>query len=329
MHWQDVLDYAPVALDENFFAAGGDSLRAIHVMTRIEAELGVPMSMDTLLFAPTIRELAQAVRAQANGGPHDRIVALRASGSRPPFFFYDTLVNGGGLYARFLAAALDPEQPIYLVRPNGALGDAVPESIEAMADADAVMIATAVPSQTYRLAGWCSGGVVAFEIARRLENAGSTVDVVALIASSAPNALLEPLWAWTSRACGFLSQRNRVRAFRIARSIANSIRTRSYPAEIWNAIYALRHPIEAPKTLADQIYVDHLLRYFPKRTARSIDLIWPDDDRPILSGDPSMGWRHVARVRHHRVSGDHTTVLSDHLDELGTVLRRIFDSADG
>jgi hypothetical protein len=42
-----------------------------------------------------------------------------------------------------------------------------------------------------------------------------------------------------------------------------------------------------------------------------------------------MGWRHVARVRRHSVSGDHDTVLTDHIGELGTVLRRIFDSADG
>jgi thioesterase domain-containing protein len=213
------------------------------------------------------------------------------------------------------------------VCPNGALGDAIPESIDAMAAADAVMIAAAVPSQTYRLAGFCAGGMVAFEVARHLENAGSTVDVVTLIASSAPNARLELLWAWTSRACWFLTERDTARVYRIVRSIANAVRTRSYPAEILNAIYALWHPI-APAAPADQIYVDRLLRYFPRRTALSIDLIWPDDDRPMLSGDPSMGWRHVARVRRHSVSGDHATVLTDHVGELGTVLRRIFDSAD-
>jgi acyl-CoA synthetase (AMP-forming)/AMP-acid ligase II/thioesterase domain-containing protein/acyl carrier protein len=327
--WQEVLEYAPVALDENFFAAGGDSLRAIHVMTRIEAELGVTMSTDTLLFAPTIQQLAKAVRARAvlaqtNTTYRNRIVALRSTGSRPPLFFYDSDVDGGGLYARFLKAALDLEQPIYLVRPNGALGDAIPESIDAMAAADAAMIATAVPSQTYRLAGFCAGGVVAFEVARHLENAGSTVDVVALIASSAPNALLEPLWAWTSRVCGFLSQRNHVRVYRTLRSLANAIRSRSYPAEIINAIYALRHPF-VPETPAGRIYTDRLLRHFPKPTARSIDLIWPDDDRPIVAGDPYMGWRHVARVRRHSVAGDHTTVLTEHLDELGAMLRRIFD----
>jgi thioesterase domain-containing protein len=197
-----------------------------------------------------------------------------------------------------------------------------------MADADAAMIAAAVPSQTYRLAGFCSGGVVAFEVARRLEAAGFTVDVAALIASSAPNALLETLLTWTTRACAFLSQRSQVRVYKFVRSIANAARTRSYPVEIVNAVYDVLHP--APATAPDvQIYGDRLLRYFPKRSALSVDLIWPKADRLMLSGDPSMGWSRVARVRPHTVSGDHTTVLTEHIGELGAVLRRIFDTADG
>jgi thioesterase domain-containing protein/acyl carrier protein len=326
--WEDVLEYAPVARDENFFAAGGDSLRAIHVMNRIEADLGVTMSEDTLLFAPTIRELAQAVVTQAKGTNRNRIVTLRATGSRPPLFYYDSDVNGGGLYARFLQAALDPEQPIYVVRPNGALGDAIPESVDAMAAADAALIATTVPSATYRLAGFCAGGIVAYEVARHLERAGSAVDVVALIGSAAPNASLEPLWTWTSRASRFLSQRNKVRVYRFVRSIANAVLTRSYPVEIFNAISWLSQSF-APPTPADAAYVDRLLRYFPKRTARSIDLVWAEDDRLVVAGDPSMGWRRVAPVRRHSVRGNHMTVLTDHLSELGLVLRRIFDSADG
>jgi oxalate---CoA ligase len=326
--WEEVLEYAPVALDENFFAAGGDSLRAIRVMTRIEAELGVTLSMDMLLFAPTIRELAQAVLAEATTTRISRIVALRTTGSRPPLFFYDSDVNSGGLYARFLLSALDSEQPVYVVRPNGALGDDIPESIEHMADADAAMIAAAVPSQAYRLAGFCAGGVVAFEVARRLESAGYTVDVVTLVSSSAPNALLEPVWKLTSHLSAAIPKRGRTILYKAVRSIANALRTRSSPAEILIAMRELRHP-PAPQSPAEQVYSDRLLHYFPKPTARSVDLVWADDDTPRISGDPTMGWRHVADVRRYSVAGDHMTVLTEHLAELGNVLRRIFDAADG
>lgn len=316
--WEDVLAYAPVQIDENFFAAGGDSMRAVRVIMRVEEDLGVALSMDALLFAPTIRKLAQVIVAQANGAQRRRIVTLRATGSRPPLFFFDGDLNGGGLYARFLLEALDAEQPVYVVRPHGVAGDAVPESIELMAAANATLIATTVPSQTYRLAGFCNGGNVAFEVARCLEAAGFGVDALALIGSSAPNARLEPLWALTGGV---------PRVYRAARSIVNAVRTRSAPAELLNTLYDRLHQA-GPPSAAVWIYQDRLLRHFPQRTTRWVDVIWGVEDRPRIAGDPSMGWRRVARVRRHSVSGDHTTMLTDHVGELGAVLGRILEGAD-
>lgn len=324
--WRDVLECGSVALDENFFAAGGDSLRALRVMTRIEDELGVTLADDTLLFAPTIRELAQAVRTAAHGTQRERIVPLRSSGSRPPLFFYSDL-SGSILYARFLPAAFDPEQPVYLIRPHGALGDPLPDTIDAMAAADAATILATVPSQTYRLAGFCAGATVAFEVARRLEEAGSTVDVLALIATAAPNAGLEPLWALASRLGGLLSPRNVVRVYKALRAVANAVRNRAFPAEVSNTIYYLRHPLEATPGVAD--FSSRLIRHFPKPTSLTVDLIWAEGDRPVLLGDPSMGFGRLARVRRHTVRGDHTSVLGEHVGELGTLLRRIVDAADG
>jgi oxalate---CoA ligase len=331
--WEDVLEYAPVALDENFFAAGGDSMRAIRVMMRIEADLGVTMSMDTLLVAPTIRTLTRAVLAQANSErPQRRVIALRAGGSRPPLYFYDGDTNGGGLYTRILPAVLDAEQPIYLVRPNGALGDDILASIEMMADADAAMIMAEGPSPAYRLGGFCSGGIVALEVARRLEAAGAKVDVIALVGSSVPNARLEPLWALTSRTASLVSERGARFVYRCARSIVNGVRTRSVPSEFWKLVSWLEDRVRGlppyRPTLDFRIYNELLMRYFPKRYDRTVDLIWADDDPPLIAGDPSMGWRHVTRVRRHSVRGDHTTMLTDHVGDLAATLRRILDAAD-
>ncbi len=331
--WQDVLEYAPVALDENFFAAGGDSLRAVRVMMRIEADLGVTMSMDTLLTAPTITMLAQAVLDRVNSDrPQRRIVPLRSTGSRPPLYFYDGDTNGGGLYTRILPAVLDEEQPIYLVRPNGTLGDDILASIELMADADAAMIAAEGPAPAYRLGGFCSGGIVALEVARRLEARGAKVDVIALVGSAAPNARLEPLWSLTSRLAPLISKKGATFVYACARSIVNGLRTRSVPSEVrklreWFQHRARGLPPYRP-TLDFIIYRDRLMRYFPQRYDRRVDLIWADDDPPPITGDPSMGWRHVARVRRHDVRGDHTTMLTDHVADLGKALRRILDDAD-
>ncbi len=256
-------------------------------------------------------------------------MALRTAGSRPPLFFCDGDGNGGGLYTRFLAAALDCDQPIYVVRPHGVHGETIPASIEAMADDNAALIMAAVPAAAYRLGGFCSAGVVAFEVARRLEAAGARIDVVALIGASAPNALLEPLWAMISPLAK-LWPIGAALLFRAARSIANAVHERAWPVELWHGITtALFHPVPPGRLTPDfLIYRERLMRYFPKRSERTVDVVWAAGDRPRLGGDPSMGWRRVAHARCHTVGGDHTTMLTDHVHELGSALRRIFDAAD-
>jgi len=57
--WADVLDQ-PVGLDDDFFALGGDSIRAIQVRARA-AERGAFFTLQELFRLPTVRGLARAV----------------------------------------------------------------------------------------------------------------------------------------------------------------------------------------------------------------------------------------------------------------------------
>jgi amino acid adenylation domain-containing protein len=55
--WCDVLQVARVGIDDNFFALGGDSMRALRVAYKARAQ-GLHFSMQALFLSPTIRELA-------------------------------------------------------------------------------------------------------------------------------------------------------------------------------------------------------------------------------------------------------------------------------
>jgi acyl-CoA synthetase (AMP-forming)/AMP-acid ligase II/thioesterase domain-containing protein/aryl carrier-like protein len=320
--WEDVLERPAVSVDENFFAAGGDSLRAARLLTRITSATGVALLMETLFTSPTIELLCEALLATARRGQSSRLIPLRTTGSRAPLFFFDGDVNGGGFYGRFLLDALDPEQPVYLIRPNGVFGEDVP-AIEAIADGDTALITGVAPTGPYRLAGYCNGGVVAFEIARRLEAAGERVDVLTLIGSSAPNARLGLLWR--------LSGGDVVR-YEVLRRIANRLRGGSLIKQWPDIARGLWGPkpdgTAAYRTKEFLIYRDRLLRYFPRRYDRTIDLIWAENDYPLLPGNPAMGWNYVSRIRRHTVPGDHVTMLTDHSTALGATIRKIFDTAD-
>jgi acyl-CoA synthetase (AMP-forming)/AMP-acid ligase II len=59
--FRSVLDCDAIGADDNFFALGGDSLKAAQVMSRILAQHGVDLSITTLFTHGTIAELARVL----------------------------------------------------------------------------------------------------------------------------------------------------------------------------------------------------------------------------------------------------------------------------
>jgi len=68
--WQDALEVDSVGIDDDYFALGGDSIRAIIVVARAQ-DAGIPLATQDLFDVPTVRELARRVDGdlQAAGPP--------------------------------------------------------------------------------------------------------------------------------------------------------------------------------------------------------------------------------------------------------------------
>jgi acyl-CoA synthetase (AMP-forming)/AMP-acid ligase II/acyl carrier protein len=62
--WQELLGHDRFGADEGFLAAGGDSLLAMRVLTRVRQQLGVDVALPDFLGAPTVAQLAEAVERQ-------------------------------------------------------------------------------------------------------------------------------------------------------------------------------------------------------------------------------------------------------------------------
>jgi amino acid adenylation domain-containing protein len=74
--WEDVLWIDDVGLDDRFFDLGGTSLLAMQIRSRINAELGVGLSMADLLIHSSIREMAAWID---RGEPASSSVGLEAA----------------------------------------------------------------------------------------------------------------------------------------------------------------------------------------------------------------------------------------------------------
>ncbi|WP_186150215.1 amino acid adenylation domain-containing protein [Burkholderia gladioli] len=199
--WAEVLGLARVGVRDNFFRIGGHSLLAVRLVARIRETFGTQVSLLALFERPTIAELAErypewaarlpgpdqadASVAGTAGEPLDALVLLRAGSSTPLFLFHPI---GGGLGSFDpLIARLDQDQTIFGIHAyHDAFAEAPEVSIEEMARLYLYDIRRLQAVGPYRLAGYSAGGMLAFEAARQLREAGCEVSLLAMIDSEAP-----------------------------------------------------------------------------------------------------------------------------------------------
>ncbi|WP_370934469.1 amino acid adenylation domain-containing protein [Amycolatopsis sp. cg13] len=195
-----------LGVEANFFDEGGDSVRVIRVVNEARAE-GLPITLADVFVNQTPRSLAASIaprpepaRAnEAEAGSSARVMAdafaeveraadtdpfatvlrMRPGGERNPLFCVHSGV-GFALPYLGLAKHLGPEYPLYgLQDPSVTELAPAPRSVGEMADDYVRRIKQVQPSGPYHLLGWSFGGIVAYEIAARLQAGGDEVGVLA------------------------------------------------------------------------------------------------------------------------------------------------------
>ena len=183
--WQQVLGKDNISVTANFFDLGGHSLLAVSLLTEIENTFGRNLSLGTFLTAPTIENLSSILSQEASSVSDSLLFTIRTTGSKPPLFLINA-VGTGMLAYKLLAKHLDPELPVYGIRAVGMDDNRVPHNrIEQMAEAYIQEIRTVQPEGPYFIAGVCTGGTVAFEMANMLSSQGLEIAFLGLIDSTA------------------------------------------------------------------------------------------------------------------------------------------------
>ena len=72
----EILDTDSIGIEDDFFAAGGDSLRVLRLVGRIRSELGVLLSIRAIVAAPTVAALVSSQPALQGGAGHSPSVTI-------------------------------------------------------------------------------------------------------------------------------------------------------------------------------------------------------------------------------------------------------------
>ncbi|MHC5065368.1 MAG: amino acid adenylation domain-containing protein, partial [Planctomycetota bacterium] len=186
--WSEVLEIEDIGIGDDFFDLGGHSLLALNLFTRIAEEFEVDWPLATLFEDPTIEALCERLSGGSKESEYKYLALLNQGSGEPQApLFVVAGAFGNVLNLRHLAQLAAPNRPFYGIQARGLLSDQAPHtSIEEAAEAYLLELRAVQPTGPYHLGGFCSGGVIALEMASRLQAVGEEVRILALLDTLSP-----------------------------------------------------------------------------------------------------------------------------------------------
>jgi amino acid adenylation domain-containing protein len=315
--WERLLGVQSVGIEDDFFALGGHSLLAVQLFAEIERTFGKRLPLAALFDGATVEQLAARLRHEDEDAHPSALVHIKPGGSRPPLFCLHG-VDGELLGFRRLAQLLDDDQPaIGLQWPRGKGGEGErPNSIEEMASLYAREIRAAYPDGPYCLAGHSAGGLWAYETARRLQEEGGRVAMLALLDTECPtyNRLL-PIRERIRRHLLRMKPLSPAQKLASLADWAAEVVDRRLSHLLGKKSLFYRRDLPIDPWKLNQPHWNTFLGYRPVPYQGRVTLFWASVDGayPRLDCDRRLGWQELAAggVEVRKLPVCHVEMLSD------------------
>jgi oxalate---CoA ligase len=339
--WSRILDRDDLGFDEDFFEAGGDSLAAINLLAEVDIRFGSQTSAQAAAFLdePTLQQLTRLVGVvnlpeQDDPASHAlRVFPVRQSTSSLRIFCVPA-DQEEGLYFRRLAAHLAGSIDLSIVRPENTRFGQNFFSLENAGRALAALLRKTQPDGPYLIAGYCYGGVVAYEAARHLATAPTSVRLI-LFDVPMPGfpTLVAGARIWLRRARLELDM---ARRGNIRTTMSNFSRFAARLA--WSLLVPLRRllvplqKVAAFRRFMRWVQIDD----FPVYRATPLDVpilhFLCADEPHMIQRESRYGWRKMATrgIHEHVLPHDHPNIFHEsNLPAIGSaILDWIGDSSE-
>ena len=180
--WQDTLGIESVGINDDFFALGGHSLKALRLIEKINKQFDSNLTINHLYKASTIKQLSEVITAGSRDRRDDIAVPLNVVEGKSPYIFLCHPASGMIYCFNALISQCDLSFSIYgLQDPGVSAGRMLYDNIFSMADAYLAAIKTIQPNGPYYLIGYSFGGTVVYEIANMLKLKKEKIALLTLI----------------------------------------------------------------------------------------------------------------------------------------------------
>jgi aspartate racemase len=339
--WERVLGIDSIGINDNFFELGGHSLLAVRLFALVEKSFGRNLPLATLFQAPTVKQLAGALRDEGWQAAWSSLVKIQGGDQRPPFFCVHA-AGGNVLEYRDLARAMGPDRPFYGLQAKGLDGKQEPHTtIKEMAAHYLEEMRDVQPEGPYLIGGRSSGGTIAFEMACQISAAGQKVALLALLDTyPAGYFKLLPgsgtLGQRVSRyAKKLASHRDNLRQLGASAKVGYLLNKLRYaPDKIKHKLYRRAYKIykrfgrPLPPVLKniEEINFTAVKDYVPQTYSGSVTLFLASD----LTADYDLrdGWRELVagEIEAHEIPGNHINIIKEpHVGALAEKLRTCLD----
>lgn len=191
--WTRVLGADGYRLDLPFDQCGGDSLKALELWFHIEEELGFKLGLDAMAHGSRPSSLERALTREIV--QPRQLASVSNNPAAPLIYLVPGILGDDPMQLRFRHAFGSSVRFKLIDYPGWRETMQSDCSFDAIIDAAFKQVMADGPQEVYRLAGYSYGGIVAFELARKLVQAGCNVAMVALLDSRRWDvAKVQPIW---------------------------------------------------------------------------------------------------------------------------------------
>lgn len=202
--WQNLLGIEPVGVNDNFFELGGHSLLATQLTAWVKRKFDLDLPLRKIFEFPTIAKWAKEVERVlgekntefSQTPPNQNLIVPFRQNKFGKLLFLVHAMSGTSSVYQSLAENLQIKSSIYGIDAVGLNGIEKPlETIEEMAEIYANAIEYFKNDKEIILCGWSFGGLIAFEMARKLKKSAKNVELILIdtptVADAVENELSE------------------------------------------------------------------------------------------------------------------------------------------